>query len=86
MFSMSPREQHQIRQEREHLEAQKRKVERMEAHERRMKKQHEDAARAKADRARRHQMGAGDETTGFSAMFCVLLLPFMLYIAYRLLI
>ncbi|QRW20299.1 hypothetical protein RhiXN_09274 [Rhizoctonia solani] len=49
---MSPREQHQIRQEREHLEAQKRKVERMEAHERRMKKQHEDAARAKADRAR----------------------------------
>ncbi|KAF8685487.1 hypothetical protein RHS04_00573 [Rhizoctonia solani] len=62
MPAFSRQEQHRMRQEREHLEAQKRKAERIQAHERRMRKQAEDAARAKADRARRHQERVADET------------------------
>ncbi|CUA77228.1 hypothetical protein RSOLAG22IIIB_06583 [Rhizoctonia solani] len=50
----SRQERHQARQERERLEAQRRKAERMEAHERRMRKQVEEAARSRVDRARRH--------------------------------
>ncbi|CAE6471930.1 unnamed protein product [Rhizoctonia solani] len=61
MPAFNRQEQHRARQERERLEAQKRKAERMEAHERRMRRQTEDAARARADRARRHQERVADE-------------------------
>ncbi|QRV92587.1 hypothetical protein RhiJN_20605 [Ceratobasidium sp. AG-Ba] len=56
MVSLTKGEQHQVRQQLEHAEAQKRKAERRAAHERRMHQQAEEAARARAERARRHQM------------------------------
>ncbi|QRV77768.1 hypothetical protein RhiJN_05783 [Ceratobasidium sp. AG-Ba] len=55
MVSLTKREQHQVRQQLEHAEAQKRKAERRATHERRMHQQAEEAARARVERARRHQ-------------------------------